>query len=167
MMRLDATTAQLLGRARAGDADALGKLTELYRGYLTILARTQIGRRLQGKADPADLVQETFLEAHKHISRFRGQSENEFLAWLRSILAAIISNHVRHYLGTRQRDARLEQALIVELDNTSGVLEYGLMAADSTPSRQAVNHEALFLLASALERLPDDYREIIMLRHLE
>jgi len=166
-MRLDATTAQLLGRARAGDADALGKLTELYRGYLTILARTQIGRRLQGKADPADLVQETFLEAHKHISRFRGQSEVEFLAWLRTILAAVISNHVRHYLGTRQRNARLEQGLVVELDNTSGVLQRGLMAADSTPSRQVANREALLLLANALEQLPDDYRQVIMLRHLE
>ena len=142
-------------------------LLERYRGYLTILARTQIGRRLQGKADAADLVQETFLEAHKHISRFRGGTEAEFLAWLRTILAAVVSNHVRRYLGTRQRDARLEQALAIELDDTSGVLERGLIAPQSTPSRNAVKHEALVLLASALEQLPDDYRQVIMLRHLE
>lgn len=167
MMGLDATSAELLRRAREGNAEAAGALMELYRGYLTILARTQIGRRLQGKADAADLVQETFLEAHKHIARFRGQSEIEFLSWLRTILAAVVSNHVRHYLGTQQRDARLEQALVVELDNTSGVLQRGLMAADSTPSRQAANREALILLANALEQLPDDYRQVIMLRHLE
>jgi RNA polymerase sigma-70 factor, ECF subfamily len=167
MMGLDATSAQLLRRARSGDADATGALMELYRDYLTILARSQIGRRLQGKADPADLVQETFLEAHKHIRQFRGESEIEFLGWLRTILAAVISNHVRRYLGTRQRDARLEQALVVELDNTSGVLQRGLMAADSTPSRQAANREALLILANALEQLPDDYRQVIMLRHLE
>jgi RNA polymerase sigma-70 factor (ECF subfamily) len=166
-MGLDATSAELLRRARAGEADAAGSLMELYRGYLTILARTQIGRRLQGKADAADLVQETFLEAHKHLGRFRGQSEIEFLSWLRTILAAVVSNHVRHYLGTQQRDARLEQALVVELDNTSGVLQRGLMAADSTPSRQAANREVLILLANALEQLPDDYRQVIMLRHLE
>src|SRR5436853_4394042 len=117
MMDLDTASAQLLGQACAGDADALGALTERYRGYLTILTRTQIGRRLQGKADAADLVQETFLEAHKHISQFRGQSEIELLGWLRTILAAVISNHIRRYLGTRQRDARLEQAVVVELDN--------------------------------------------------
>jgi RNA polymerase sigma-70 factor (ECF subfamily) len=167
MMGLDATSGELLRRAREGNADAAGALMELYRGYLTILTRTQIGRRLQGKADPADLVQETFLEAHKHIGRFRGQSEIEFLSWLRTILAAVVSNHVRHYLGTQQRDARLEQALVVELDNTSGVLQRGLMAADSTPSRQAANRETLLLLANALEQLPDDYRQVIMLRHLE
>jgi len=167
MMSLDATSAELLRRAREGNAEAAGALMELYRGYLTILARTQIGRRLQGKADAADLVQETFLEAHKHISRFRGQSEIEFLSWLRTILAAVVSNHVRHYLGTQQRDARLEQALVVELDNTSGVLQRGLMAADSTPSRQVANRETLLILANALEQLPDDYRQVIMLRHLE
>ncbi len=167
MMGLDTDSAQLLCRAKSGDAEAAGALMELYRGYLTILARSQIGRRLQGKADAADLVQETFLEAHKHIRRFRGESDIEFLGWLRTILAAVISNHVRRYLGTRQRDARLEQALVIELDNTSGVLQRGLMAADSTPSRQAVNREALFILANALEQLPDDYRQVIMLRHLE
>jgi RNA polymerase sigma-70 factor (ECF subfamily) len=45
---------KLLNRARAGDGAALGSLLELYRNYLTLLARLQIGRRLQGKVDPAD-----------------------------------------------------------------------------------------------------------------
>ena len=57
-----------------GDAEALGKLLEVYRQYLSLLARTQIGRRLQGKADPSDLVQEVCLEAHRHIADFRGQT---------------------------------------------------------------------------------------------
>jgi RNA polymerase sigma-70 factor (ECF subfamily) len=157
----------LLGQARGGSGAALGDLLERYRSYLTLLARTQIGRRLQGKADAADLVQETFLEVHQHIVGFRGTTELEFLVWLRRILAAVISNHVRRYLGTRQRDARLEQALAVELDDTSGVLQRGLVANVSTPSRHAAKGEALLELASALEQLPADYREVIMLRHLE
>lgn len=158
---------ELLVAARAGDREALGDALELYRNYLMLLARTQIGRRLQGKADAADLVQETFLEAHQHIAAFRGTSEAELTAWLRSILASVISNHVRRYLRTQQRDARLEQPLAVELDHTSHVLERGLVAAMSTPSRQAAKREALVVLANALERLPEDYRQVIMLRHLE
>src|SRR3954447_26658669 len=90
---------ELLAKARAGDTTSLGSLLEQYRSYLTLLARTQIGRRLQGKADAADLVQETFLQVHQHIAGFRGTSQTEFLVWLRRILAAVISNHVRHYLG--------------------------------------------------------------------
>lgn len=65
---------QLLGLARAGDSSALGQLLQLYRGYLELLARLQIGRRLQGKADAADLVQETFLQAHVHFAQFHPSS---------------------------------------------------------------------------------------------
>ena len=99
---------QLLAQARAQGGQSLGSLLELYRGYLTLLARLQLGRRLQGKADAADLVQETFLEAHQNWGRFRGTSEGEFLRWLRRILAAQIADLMRRFLGTRRRDVRLE-----------------------------------------------------------
>src|SRR2546430_14450900 len=78
----------LLQEARAGDAAALGRLLELYRRYLALLARVQIGRRLQGKVDAEDLVQETFLEAHRNFGRFEGASEGQLMCWLRQILAA-------------------------------------------------------------------------------
>src|SRR5213080_709075 len=68
---------QLLPRARAGDVPAMGRLLELYRNYLKLLARLQIDRRLQGKADPSDLVQETFLEAYRDFAQFRGTTERE------------------------------------------------------------------------------------------
>ena len=72
----------LLSRAKAGDGAALGRLLERYRNYLALLARLRIGRRLQGKLDVEDLLQEVSLEAHKDVSQFRGGSEAEFLAWL-------------------------------------------------------------------------------------
>ena len=57
--------ARLVVLARAGDETALGQLLELYRNYLRLLADMQISRRLAGKVDPSDLVQEAFLEAHR------------------------------------------------------------------------------------------------------
>src|SRR6202011_188028 len=134
----DATAQELIALARHGNAAALGELLAIYRRYLPLLARTQIGRRLQGKADPSDLVQEALLEAHRHFPQFRGASQGEFAAWLCSILAALISNHVRHFLGTKRRDARLERALVVELSNTSCVLDRELAAAISSQSDQAM-----------------------------
>src|SRR5438477_12624530 len=110
---------QLLGLARAGSGPALGQLLELYRSYLAILARLQVGRRLQGKLDAADLVQDTFLEAHRHFAQFQGTTEPAFVAWLRQILAGVVANLVRHYLGTRRRDVRLECRLAAELDRSS------------------------------------------------
>ena len=59
----------LLDQARGGDDAALGRLLESYSNYLTLLARVQIGRRLQGKVDAGDVVQETFLEAHRQIAQ--------------------------------------------------------------------------------------------------
>jgi RNA polymerase sigma-70 factor (ECF subfamily) len=153
--------------ARAGDETALGRLLEKYRAYLTLLARLQIGRRLQGKADPADMVQETFLEAARHFGQFRGTAEPELAAWLRQILAACLAHLVRRYYGTQARDVRLERMLEDELQQSSLALDRGLVADQSSPSQSASRREQTVLLANALDHLPPDYREVIILRHLE
>jgi RNA polymerase sigma-70 factor (ECF subfamily) len=153
--------------ARAGSGPALGQLLEMYRSYLSLLARLQIGRRLQGKVDPADLVQETFLRAHRDFASFRGKTEEEWAGWLRQILAARLGDLVRHYCGTRRRDIRLERELEGELDESSRVLDQGLVAKLSSPSHQAARREQAVLLAEALEKLPEDYREVLILHHLE
>jgi RNA polymerase sigma-70 factor (ECF subfamily) len=157
----------LLARARAGGTDALGRLLERYRNYLSILARVQIGRRLQPKVDEADLVQETFLEAHRAFDRFRGGSEGELVEWLRQILAARIAMLVRHYFGTQQRNADLERDLADELDQSSRFLGQAFVASGTSPSGRAARHEQAVILADALARLPDDYRRVIRLRHLD
>jgi RNA polymerase sigma-70 factor (ECF subfamily) len=161
----DAT--ELVQIARAGDGGALGQLLARYGNYLSLLARVQVGRRLQGKIDPADLVQETFLEAHRHFAGFRGQSEPEVAAWLRQILAGVLGNQLRRYLGTQGRDIRLERELAGELDQSSHAMNFAIADPGPTPSKLAVGRERAVLLADALGRLPEDYREVIVLRHLE
>jgi RNA polymerase sigma-70 factor (ECF subfamily) len=167
MTDLAPTPEDLLCQARSGKGCALGQLLELYGSYLSLLARLHIGRRLQSKVDAADLVQETFLEAHRHFAQFRGTSEGEFVRWLRQILAANLANLVRRYLGTQGRDVRLERELAVELEQSSRLLDQGLLAGHSSPSNQAARREQAVLLADALETLPEDYREVLILRHLE
>jgi RNA polymerase sigma-70 factor (ECF subfamily) len=158
---------QLLQEARAGDVATLGRLLELYRRYLALLARVQIGQRLQGKADASDLVQETFLEAHRQFPSFRGRSEAQFVCWLRQLLAGSLANLMRRYLGTQGRDVRLEQEIGGALDQSSVLLHGGLVAEQSSPSQQASGREQAVLLADALAQLPDDYRDVLVLRHLE
>jgi RNA polymerase sigma-70 factor (ECF subfamily) len=157
----------LIRLAQAGDAAALGRLLELYRSYLTLLARVQISRRLQSKVDPADLVQDTFLKAHRHFEQFRGGTEAELAAWLRQILALNVANLVRHYFGTRGRDVRLERELADELARSSQAWGLGLAARQSSPSQRAARREEAVLLADALGRLSPDYGEVLFLRHLE
>jgi RNA polymerase sigma-70 factor (ECF subfamily) len=158
---------QLLRLARAGRSAALGQLLECYRGYLTLLARVQVSRRLQGKVDAADLVQEAFLEASRTFTQFRGSTEGELASWLRHILASHVAMLARRYLGTRRRDVRLERELAEEVDQSSRFLDQGLAAKQSSPSQRAVRREQAVLLAEALGQLPEDYREVIVLRHLE
>jgi RNA polymerase sigma-70 factor (ECF subfamily) len=157
----------LLGSARAGDAEARGRLLEAYRSYLTLLARVQLGRRLQGKVDPSDLVQEAFLEANRDFRQFQGQTELELLAWLRRVLATSLADQVRRHRGTQRRDLRLERQLAAALDRSSQALEHGLAAPDSSPSARAERRENARRLAEALERLPADYRDVLLLRHFQ
>ncbi len=157
----------LLRRARGGDGQALGQLLELYRNYLTLLARTQIGRRLQGKVDDSDLVQETFLAVHRDFAACRAATEGQFVNWLRQVLAARLTDLVRHYCAAQRRDIRLEKRLADELDHSSRTLAAGLATPQSSPSQHAVRREQAVLLADALQTLPADYAEVIVLRHLD
>ena len=157
----------LLDQARGGDRAAAGQLLGHYETYLTLLARVQIGRRLQGKVDAGDIVQETFLEAHRQIRQFRGTTEAELLAWMRRILAGQIALLLRRYLGTKGRDVTLERELGVQLDQSSQAMDIGFIASLSTPSQHASRREQAVLLAEALRELSDDHREVIVLRHLE
>src|SRR5688500_20295330 len=99
----------LLDRARGGDDAALGLLLESYSNYLTLLARVQIGRRIQGKVDAGDVVQEVFLEAHRQIANVRGTSEGELVDWHRRILAGPPALTLRRYLGTTGRGVNVER----------------------------------------------------------
>jgi RNA polymerase sigma-70 factor (ECF subfamily) len=158
---------QLLQDARTADGSALGRLLELYRNYLALLARLEIGRRLRTKVDESDLVQEAFLEAHRHFDRFRGTTEAELMSWLRQILAGVVANLLRRYYGTQRRNVRLERELADDLARSSHALAGGLAARQSSPSERAVRREQAVLLADALGRLPETYQEVIILSHLE
>jgi len=157
---------RLLEQARAGCRDALGRLLELYRNYLRLLARTQIDLTLRVRLDPSDLVQETLLEAHRDFAQFAGTSEKELVAWLRRILVRNLADQVKHHKAQARNWAR-QESLEALLDRSSSAAEQALAKGISTPSAQAARREQAVLLADALARLPPDYREVIVLRNLE
>ncbi len=157
----------LLEQARRGDSATLGQLLESYHNYLRLLAKIEIGRRLQGKIDASDIVQETFLDAHRHFPNFRGQAEGQFVQWLRAILAGTLANVVRRYLGTQARDLNLERQLTADLDQSSCALAQFFVDPHSSPSQLAMRGEQSLRVTAALSRLSDDYQTVLILRHLE
>jgi RNA polymerase sigma-70 factor (ECF subfamily) len=157
----------LLTAARQGGEPAVGRLLERYRAYLSLLARAQIGRHLRSRADESDVVQETFLAAHRDFASFRGTTEAEFVGWLRNIMAARLADLVRRHVKAKARDARLEKNLAGDLERSSQALAFALAARGPSPSQEAARRELGVLLADALKALPADYGEVIVLRHLE
>ncbi len=157
---------RLIGRARGGDQAAMGRLLEQYRNYLWLLARSQIGTALAVRVEPSDAVQEAFLEAQRDFETFAGNTEGELLVWLRQILVRNLVDQGRHHRAHR-RDAHREQSLERMLERSGTAAHEALRAAIPTPSASAARREEAVLLADALHRLPADYREVIILRHLE
>jgi RNA polymerase sigma-70 factor (ECF subfamily) len=157
----------LLILAKAGDRAALGRLLERYRNYIGLLIRLQGRRQSPERTDAEGLSHEIGQEIHRQIATFRGSSPQAFLVWVRGVIGSILANQVRPSLGPRCRDPHLERALIDELDRSSSALDRIFMVPQSTPSQQAVRQEQAVILADALEKLPEDYREVIILRHLE
>jgi RNA polymerase sigma-70 factor (ECF subfamily) len=161
------SVADLLAQARAGVNRPLEQLFATCRNYLTVVARAQLGTELRAKVDASDLVQLTLMEAYCDFATFRGTTEAEWLAWLRRILRHNAANLVRHYAQTGKRLVRREVALRTPADGSSA--PGGLEPNDhgETPSQQLIRRERELLVADALTYLPEDYREVIVLRNLE
>lgn len=161
------TVSSLLTAFRGGDAEAGNQLLKRYECSLELLARLQIESRFNAKFDPSDVVQQTMLEAVRAFPQFRGTSEAEFAAWLRQILAHTLAHEIRRYRGTQKRDVDREMPLDQQLTQTWQRLGDVLVASGTSPSQKADKREREVLLAELLGRLPEDYRQVIILRNLE
>lgn len=157
----------LLAAWRAGDVGAGDVLLRRFEPWLRLLARQQWQTRFQAKFDPSDVAQQAWLEAVKAFPQFRGSSEAEFAAWLRQILAHALAHEIRRYAGTQKRDLGRERSLDETLSEASQRLGDMLPGSGTAPGQRLIQAEQQTRLAAVLERLPEDYRDVIVLRHLE
>jgi RNA polymerase sigma-70 factor (ECF subfamily) len=154
----------LLQEARAGSAEALGRLLEAFRPYLLAIANDELESSLQPKGGASDLVQETCFEAQCSIGDFRGQTERELLGWLRQMLLNNLANFGRQFRQVAKRQVGRE----IPLDNSSRrELRDGLAAEGPSPPEQTIHNEQLERVAATLDQLPAHYREVIVWRNLE
>lgn len=161
---------ELIRDAKAGKPAAVGRLLELYLNYLKILATTQLDPKLRRRVSPSDVVQETVCEAHRDFPMFRGQSEGEFVAWLRQILIHNLARFVELHVLAEKRDIRRELSLNEmrrAVDRSSMQMDALLIGREGTPSGAALKRERGVLLADCLSQLPDDYREVVLLRNFK
>jgi RNA polymerase sigma-70 factor (ECF subfamily) len=162
--------ASLLAGAREGDRASLGELLTHYRNYLLVLANTQLEKRLAPRVSPSDIVQETMLKAQRHLDQFRGQSEKEFLAWLRRILATRLAQFVEQHLLAAKRDIRREISMERwgdDSDHSSPRLKSLLRAEIESPSAAAQERENSIALDDLLAQLPRKYRDVLIWRNTQ
>src|SRR5262249_36055546 len=108
---------------------------------------------------------ETFLDAQRDFAQFHENSEAELLAWLRRLLLNNLGHFVRRYRDTHSRSVARE--VQPPADSSSNTTDAGPAATMLSPSGQAIEQEQAQELQRALQRLPEDYRQVITLRYLE
>ena len=154
-----------IDEARTGSREAIGRLIDSCRAYLLLVANTELDATLRAKVAASDLVQETLLAAHAEFSRFRGQSEPELLSWLRRMLLNDLTDLRRKYEQSGKRAIAREERLAGDSRTDRPKID---VADDGlTPRTDSIAREEAAALQKALARLPDDYRQAVMLRNWE
>jgi RNA polymerase sigma-70 factor (ECF subfamily) len=154
-----------LREARAGSAEALGLLFKRCRGYLYLIARAELDPAIRAKGSASDLVQETFLEAQLAFPRFAGKTEDELKAWLRQLLLNNVADFTRRFRDTAKR--RLSSEVSLDAGSSSFDRDAGFIADLPLPEEVAVRREEADAVLRALDRLPEDQRRVLLLRHRE
>jgi len=164
-----ALTQDLLRRAQTGDTGALVGLFNQYRSRLKRMVQLRLDRRLQGRIDPSDVMQEAFLDLAKRAPEFFEQGKMPFFLWLRLLTGQRLLATHRQHLGTKMRDAGQEVALHhgAMPQATSGSLAAQLLGKLTSPSQAAVKAELRVRLQEVLNSMDPLDREVLVLRHFE
>jgi RNA polymerase sigma-70 factor (ECF subfamily) len=150
--------------AKNGSKEALGCVLEWCRPYLLRVANEELATDLQGKLGASDLVQETFLEAHRDFQQFRGRTDQELRGWLRGILRHNVGAVGRHYWETEKRDLGRERALAEDSKDGLGTR---LIDPGGSPSALVRAQEKDQALQQAMARLPEMYRQVVEWRNYD
>jgi RNA polymerase sigma-70 factor (ECF subfamily) len=162
-------TDDLLRRAAAGESAALAELFSRYRGRLRQMVRLRLDRRLQGRVDPSDVLQEAYIDLTQQLPAYLARPDMPFFLWLRLLTGQRLMRLHRQHLGAAMRDAGREVSLyrgaLPQASSTS--LAAQLLGRFTSASEAAVRAERQLLLQEALNALDPLDREIIALRHFE
>jgi RNA polymerase sigma-70 factor (ECF subfamily) len=159
----------LLRRIRAGEQHALGELFRAHRQRLRRMVQLRLDRRLQGRIDPSDVIQEAFVDAARRLAEYTADPAMPPFLWLRLLTAQRLVTLHRIHLGVKARDAGREVSLhsgpLPSADSRS--LAAQLLGRLTTPSRAAIRAEIQIKIQDALNAMDPIDREILALRHFE
>jgi RNA polymerase sigma-70 factor (ECF subfamily) len=151
-------TRTLLARARGGDRTAANEVFARYEERIRRIVRVRLGPGLRRFADSGDLVQETCRAAVAGLDRLPPGRELDFVDWL----SRIATNRIRD-LADRVHAEKRERGREEPLASASGAGPV-LVDRGSSPSEQAFRAEVRELMDELVASLPEEYREVILMR---
>ena len=152
-----------------GDPQALADLFSRHRERLWRMVNFRLDRRLSGRVDPEDILQEAYLDAAQRIQHYRDDSPASSFLWLRMIVTQTMIDLHRRHLGAQRRDARRE----VSGDrgffpaSTSTSLASQFLGHLTSPSQAAMRAELSGQLEQAIAQMDPIDQEVLALRHFE
>jgi RNA polymerase sigma-70 factor (ECF subfamily) len=156
-------------RAAAGEEEALRALFMRHRDRLKRMVRLRLSRRLAGRVDDSDVLQESYLEVARRLGEYARNPARPFFLWLRHMTALKLAEVHRRHLGTRLRAADREVTLHRggrPLDDTVSLADQ-LLGTLTTPSQAAIKAETRRLVREALNGMDPIDREVLTLKHFE
>jgi RNA polymerase sigma-70 factor, ECF subfamily len=159
----------LVERAAGGDERALAELFDRHRHRLRQMVRLRLDRRLQGRVDPSDVLQEAFLDLADGLPVYSQKRNVPLYLWMRLVTGQRLMRVHRRHLGTQMRDATRDISLycggMPQADSAS--LAAQLLGRYTSAGAAAVRAEDQLQLQEALNSMDELDREIIALRHFE
>jgi RNA polymerase sigma-70 factor (ECF subfamily) len=167
---LDHETAEdeLVRRIRGGDQTALATIFDRHRGRLEKMVRLRLDCRLQGRIDPADVLQEAFVDASNRLVDYASNPDFPVFLWLRFLTSQRLHMlHRQHFGPTRNpvREVSLHSGALPQADSMS--LAQQLLGRLTTPSQGAIRLEMQLRVQDALNAMDPIDREVLALRHFE
>jgi len=158
-----------LRRLAAGDQQALAELFAHYRDRLRRMVQLRLDRRLQGRVDASEVLQDAYIDVTKRAPEYAANPTMPFFLWLRFLTGQRLLMVHRQHLGAKMRDAGQEVALYRgALPQASSVsLAAQLLGRMTSPSLAAVRAEMQLKLQEALNSMDAIDREVLTLRHFE
>ena len=169
MSEPELNTDRLIREALVGDEASLAALFDRHKDRLKRMVRLRLDRRLQGRLDASDVLQEAYLDLARELPRYADDPPMEFFLWLRVVVGQRLMRIHRQHLGAQVRDAGRDLSLFSgPYPQASSVsLASQLLGRLTTVSQAAMRAEAQSRLQEALIEMDDVDREIIALRNFE
>ena len=160
---------ELMDRVRDNDADAVAEVFAQYRDRLRRMVKLRLDRRLQGRVDPSDVLQEAWIDVNTRAAEYASKPEMPFFLWMRMVTGQRLLEIHRRHLQTQMRDARQEVSLYGgALPHANSMsLAAQLLGKLTTASNAAMRAEMQVRLQEVLNSMDPIDREVLALRHFE